>query len=51
MKTLFFFFFLKFLILAILFDKFLHKNSIYRKNGAYHDDGNGKSKKSVISDF
>ena len=43
--------FWKFPIVTILIDKFLHENSIYRKNGAYHDAGNGKSKKSVISDF
>jgi len=43
--------FLNFPILAILIDKFLNDNSIYRKNGVYHDDGNGKSKKSVIPVF
>ena len=37
--------------LAILIDEFLQESSTYRKNKVYHDDGKGKSNKSVISDF
>ena len=36
---------------AILLCEFLHENSIYRKNEVHQDEANGKSFKTVISDF
>ena len=36
---------------AILFCKFLHENSVDRKNKVDHDEASGKSHKTVISDF
>ena len=50
-KIMFFLFFWNFPKLAILIEKFHCENSTYRKNGVHHNDGNGKSKKFVISDF
>ena len=44
-------FFWKFSKMAILIGKYLCENSTYRKNGVHHDEGNGKCKKTVISDF
>ena len=37
--------------LAILFCRFHHENSIPRKNGVHHEKANGKSNKTVDSDF
>ena len=50
-KTPIFRLFWKFAKLAILIGNFLRENGAYRKNGAHHDEGNGKCKKTVISDF
>ena len=36
---------------AILYRKFLHENSTYRKNGVYHNVANGKCNKTVNSEF
>ena len=36
---------------AILYRKFLHENSTYRKNGVYHHVANGKCNKTVNSEF
>ena len=43
--------FWKFAKLAILIINLLHENGAYRKNGVHYDEGNGKCKKTVISDF
>ena len=37
--------------MTILISEFFQDNNVYRKNRVYHDDGNGKYNKSVISDF
>ena len=50
-KTPIFLLFWKFEKLAILIGEFLRENGAYRKNGVYHDEANGKCKKTVISDF
>ena len=50
-KTPIFRLFRKFAKLAILIGKYLRDNGTYRKNGVYHDEANGKCKKTVISDF
>ena len=50
-KTPIFRVFRKFAKLAILIGKYLRDNGTYRKNGVYHDEANGKCKKTVISDF
>ena len=50
-KTPIFHLFRKFAKLAILIGKYLRDNGTYRKNGVYHDEANGKCKKTVISDF
>jgi hypothetical protein len=50
-KTPIFRLFWKFSKLAILIGNFLHENGAYKKNGVHHDEGNGKCKKTVISDF
>ena len=50
-KTPIFRLFWKFAKQAILIGNFLHENGAYRKNGVHHDEGNGKCKKTVISDF
>ena len=34
-----------------MFCKFLQENMVYRKNGVYHDEANGKSFETVISIF
>ena len=50
-KTPIFRLFWKFAKLAILIGEFLRQNGAYTKNGVYHDEGNEKCKKTVISDF
>ena len=50
-KTPIFRLFRKFAKLAILIGKYLRDNGTYRKNGVYHDEQHGKTKKIAISDF
>ena len=50
-KTPIFQLFWKFAKQVILIGEYLRENGAYRKNGVYHDEGNGKCKKTVISDF
>ena len=50
-KRPFFRLFWKFAKIPILIGEFLRENGGYRKNGVHHDEGNGKCKKTVISDF
>ena len=50
-KIVFFQFFPKSRKVAILFCRFHHENSIPRKNGVHHEKANGKSNKTVDSDF
>ena len=50
-KVGFFQFFRKSRKVAILFCRFHHENSIPRKNGVHHEKANGKSNKTVDSDF
>ena len=50
-KTPIFRLFWKFSKMAILIGKYLHDNGTYRKNKVHYGEGNGKCKKTVISDF
>ena len=50
-KTPIFCLFWKFAKMVILIGKYLRDNSAYRKNEVHYGEGNGKCKKTVISDF